>query len=406
MLITRFLQILLGYVNFEADGGNPEKFLNLSARASVTMWNLRRKGTVLCGSTLRSNYKKLLPQAEKAGVRLYITEKKGVPVVFERHRGRWGFLAGVVFFFVIIAYFSGFVWSVEISGNKMVTTREIQYALGDLGLSPGVRIDTFNKKSLEQQALIKLPGLSWMHINLDGSVAMVEVGERARRPEIVPEDRPCNIKASTTGQIISMQINQGVAALKKNDVVQTGELLVSGVVEEPKSGVTRYLHARAKVIARTKHEFSVKVPFKTTEMRDTGKIIRNYKLNFLSLRIPLYFTEPRGSFRRMCYKNPLKIFGTELPVSLSTAAFYEYHRVPVTLTKRQALNKAKVQLLQKEKTELSGVSIKKKSYVRTVSSDGLILTGRYTCEEDIALSQEITVAQEIAGSQETMPKAK
>jgi similar to stage IV sporulation protein len=393
MFLTRLLQILLGYVIFKVEGGNKEKFLNLSARAGVRLWNLHHDGLAFCASTLASNYKKLLPEAKKAGVCLSIISKKGVPVAFERHHKRLGFLAGFAVFIALIIYFSGYVWTVEISGNKAVSSREIQYALSDLGFSAGVRRDTFNLKNLEQQALMKLPGLSYMHINLDGSVAKVIVGERSQRPEIVPDDRPCNIKASQTGQIINMKVYQGVTTLKKNDVVQKDELLVSGVVEEPKSGITRYLHARAEIIALTKHQLVVKVPYKTTEMQDTGKVVKNYALNILNLQIPFYRSEPQGDYRRMVYKNPLIIGGVELPVSTSVTVFYEYHETPVVLSKQQAAQKAKALMTQKENTELSSVTVKRKTYTQKADSSSFTLTGNYECEEDIALTQEVRFGQ-------------
>jgi similar to stage IV sporulation protein len=395
MLITRFLRIICGYVDFKADGGNTEKFLNLSARAGITLWDIHRSGTALCAKTILSNFKKLSEPAKKAGVRLEVIGKKGLPLIFKRHRGRWGFICGAALFVGIMFYFSGYIWSIEITGNKIVETREIQYTLSELGLCPGVRLGSLDTNEVEQQALLKLPELSWMHINLDGTTAKVEVGERSERPELVADDRPCNIKASQTGQIISINVYQGKAVLKKNDTVQQGELLVSGVVEEPKTLVTRYLHARAKVIARTKHELTVDVPYNTTKMVDTGKVAKRYTLNFLNVQIPFYRSEPQGNYRRMVYKSPLTIFGFELPISLKTEVFCEYVTSPCVLTKKQAEQKAKELIAQKEKTELSSVKVKSKKYtIKENAKRSLTITGNYDCEEDIAVQQEIIFGSE------------
>jgi similar to stage IV sporulation protein len=236
MFLTRFIQLLLGYVRFMVDGGNPEKFLNLTAREGITLWNLKREGTSLSGSTLALNYKKLLPEAEKAGVHIRVTARRGIPIRIHRHRKRIGFIAGVALFFAMLWYFSGFVWAVDINGNSVVATNEIMYTLSDLGLRPGIRADTVNLKNVEQRALILLPDLSWMHINLNGGTAQVAVGERSFRPEIVPDNRPCNVKATQTGQIISIQVYQGVTTLKAGDTVLKGGLIVSGIVQEPKTG--------------------------------------------------------------------------------------------------------------------------------------------------------------------------
>jgi similar to stage IV sporulation protein len=399
MFLTRLLQMLLGYCVFTVEGGSPERFLNLAAHAGISMWNLRRvndglRGCAMQGCTLHRNYKRLSPYTQKTGVRLTLTAQKGLPFVFARHQGRWGFLFGFAMFLAIIVYFSGYIWSIEISGNRAVSTREIQYVLSDLGLSPGVRMDDFDSKTLEQKALLKLPGLSFMHINLDGSVARVEVGERARQPEIVPDDRPCNIRASETGQLVGLEVYKGVAMRKIHDTVLKGELVVSGVVEEPKTLVTLFVHAEAKVIARTRRQLSVTVKYKTTALQDTGKIVKCSRLNFLSLQIPFYFKEPQGSWRRMVYKNPLTVLGKELPVSVTTAVFYSCKRVPVMLTRQQAEKKAKTLLTRQEKTEFAGAAIIKRKWGLKAGPDAITLTGSYICEENIALSQEITVLQQ------------
>lgn len=391
MFLTRLFQFLLGFLRFKIDGGNPEKFLNLTAREGITLWNIKRDGSGICANTLDSNYKKLLPVAQKAGVRIFVLKRKGLPVRLEKHRRRYGFAAGIVFFFLILWYFSGFVWNVQIVGNSRVETREIQYTLNDLGLKPGIRAGSVNIKQVEQEALIMLPDLSWMHINLDGGTAEVKVGERSQRPEIVPDNLPCNVKASETGQIIQIQVHQGKAAVKAGDTVLKGGLIASGIITEEKTGITRYVHARATAIARTRHELSVIVPLKTTEKVSTGKVIKKYMLNFIGLEIPFYKSEPSGSFNRTVYKNMFTVGSVKFPVGITTSVFSEYRETPVVLTKKQAETKAKALIAEKEKTELSNAKIIKKAYVEKFDSAGITLSGTYDCEENVAYEEEFSI---------------
>lgn len=391
MFLTRLFQLLLGFLRFKIDGGNPEKFLNLAARDGITLWNIKRDGTGICANTLISNYKKLLPIAPKAGVRIFVLKRKGLPVRLEKHRRRYGFIAGIVFFFAILWYFSGFVWNVEIAGNSKVETRKIQYTLNDLGLKPGIRAGSIDTKKVEQEALILLPDLSWLHINLDGGTAEVKVGERSQRPEIVPENRPCNVRASQTGQIIKIQVHQGMAAIKVGDTVLKGGLIASGVIQEEKTGITRYVHASANAIAKTKRELSVTVPFKTTEKISTGRVVKKYKFNFIGLEIPFYRSEPAGNFNRTVYKNMFKVGSVQFPVGITTSVFTEYRETPVVLTKKQAESKAKILIAEKEKTELSNAKIIKKNYSENAGSSGITLKGVYDCEEDIAYEEEFSI---------------
>lgn len=389
MFLTRLFQIIFGYVRFVVQGSFPEKFLNLTARAGITLWNLRRTKTGLYANTLKSNYKKLLPIAEKAGVRISVIKRAGLPPKIEKHRKRYGFLLGVILFFLILWYLSGYVWVVQIDGNKTVDSREIEYALTDLGLKPGTRINTLDMKDVEQKALIKLPELSWMHINFEGSTAQVAVGERSSRPELVPDNRPCNVKATQTGKIIKMKVDNGVTMLKIGDTAIKGDLLVSGVIQEETSGLTRYVHASAKIFAQTKHDITVTVPFKSTENHDTGKVIKKYTFNLLSLQVPLYFSQPSGKFRRTVYNNPITIGPITFPVGIKTTVYTEYREIPVIYTKKQAQVKAKALIAAKESTEFSNAKIKSKLYSAKVNSNSFTLTAHYVCEEDIAYEEEL-----------------
>ena len=47
MFIIRFLRWLFGWAEFEAEGGFPERLLNLAARGGVTLWNTGRHGASL-----------------------------------------------------------------------------------------------------------------------------------------------------------------------------------------------------------------------------------------------------------------------------------------------------------------------------------------------------------------------
>lgn len=393
MFFVRLIQILLGYINFRADGGNIEKFLNLTAKSEIVLWNIKRMGQSFCASVLSSKYGTIESFAAECGMGISAAERKGMPFLLKKLKKRIGFAVGILIFIALIVYFSGYVWVVDVSGNKLVSSREILYVLDDMGLSPGVRKDSFDKKSIEQQVVMKIPELSWMHINLDGSVAKVKVGERSKKPEIVSDDRPCNIKALTTGQIIKIEVYEGQAMLKAGDTVQKDELIVSGVIEEPKTTITRYVHARAKVIALTSREITVKVPLKTTADKDTGKVKNKQSLEIFKMSIPFYFGTPHGSYRRLVYKRPLIICGRQLPISFDTISFVEYKNVPVTLTQNQAIEKAKSMLAGKEKIELAGAKIVAKNYKQESDANSVTLTGCYKCEEDIAVSKEVRIGE-------------
>lgn len=392
MFLIRFIQYLFGYIKFCADGGNPEKFLNLAARAGITLWNLRRHGTAICGCVLTRAFPELEKDARKAGVSLRVISRSGLPVKLNKYRGRMGFIVGAAFFFAILWYFSGFIWEINITGNSRVQTREISYELKQLGLYPGVQKGTLDLHYVAQQAVLQLPSLSFMHINLDGGTATVEVGERTLAPEVIPANVPCNVISSETGQIIRLETTQGLAKIKDGDTITKGGLLISGVILEPKSKVTRLVHASGKAIALTKHQLSVTLPYKEKQEQNTGEVKTCRNICFLGLKIPLYFAHPQGMYRRQIYKKPIIICSMALPFREDVTVYTGYRLISVKLTKAQAAAEARAKLAQSEKIELYGDKIKKKSYKEQPNASTFTLTGQYECEEDIAIQQEITIS--------------
>lgn len=384
MFLTGLLRFLLGSVRFRAEGGSIPLFLTLCARAHIPLWNLRARGGVLEANVRGSHFRRLAPVAAKAGLRVEPLARRGLPAQIARHRARWGFALGFLLFFGVLCTLSGFIWTVDVEGNRDVQTREILFELDSLGLRPGVRADALDLRQTEQEALLALPGLSWMHINLKGTAATVEVGERTTRPDVIPESQPCDVKALETGQIVRMQVFQGQTSLRPGDTVLKGALLVSGTVQEPKSGVTRTVHARAVFIARTQHTLAVAFPLRGVENRDTGHVEKRYSLQLLSALLPLYRSEPAGNFRRSIYTSPLRLGPLTLPVALHTAVFSEYRAETAVYTPAQARAKADALLAQKEKTELAGMKILKRSVQARVSKTGVTLVCTYACEQDIA----------------------
>lgn len=391
MFFTTILHKLRGCIDIKIEGGLPEKFINLCTKNNINIFKLHKDELGYYATTFMDCEKKLEPLAKKSGVKISIEKHKGMPYVFLRYKKRFGFYFGVVLFLFIIIYFSGFIWKVEVHGNSTVDTREILYALSDEGITPGVKIGTFDLKEAEQDVILEIPKLSWLHINLDGNVAKVEVGERTSQPELVADNIPCNIIASDDAQIVNIQVYEGTTKLKPNDTVLKGEVIVSGVIEEPKTLITRYVHSRADIVARTNHELSVSVPLNSSTISDTGKVKNIYTSDFLNVHIPLYFSTPKGNFRRMVYKSPLVIFGNELPIGITTTSFVEYNKTPVVLTKEEALEKAKIEIEKKEKTELCTCDVKSKNYTQKLENDVLIYEGNYVCHENIGLCNEISL---------------
>lgn len=391
MFLLRIIQYVLGYVRFRAEGGSPERFLNLAARNGIMLWNIRSKDGVLHAATLARNFRRLHPLAREAGVALTREAQKGVPFQARRFSRHLGILIGAVVFLALVWFFSSFVWEVDVAGNQSVSSTQVEHVLADLGLRPGAFSMFLQVRYIQNGLLLRIPELSGVTINLHGSTAYVRVRERRYPPDIVPQAVPCNVKAARDGQVIRMEVQAGKPMVQVGEAVTAGQLLVGGMVQD-KDGALRIIHAQGTVVARTRRDISVTIPFHTTIRSETGQEVRRYTLNVFDYGIPLYFGVLQGDFNRYAYTDQAALFDIRLPVSVTTRIYRACRPLAVTYSKEQAASAAARALAQKEQTELSGVRIVSRGTENKTDANGYTLVAHDVCEEDIALGEPIQIS--------------
>lgn len=390
MFSLKLVRWLLGYVKFSLLGGNPERFYNYCARGGFCLWNImgRRQGGA-CVSA--HSYKRLRKYARRSGCKLKVREKHGLPFFIFHAAKHKGIFAGCIMFFLILYLLSLQVWCINISGNSKIKEKEINSALNTAGLYLGVPKNGLNTKAVEQKTMLRLPEIGWMSVNMHGSIADVSIEEKDDRPEIIDKSKPCNIKASSAGQIISTQVNEGTLLVKKGDAVVKGQLLVSAVVEDVFGGNT-LKHASAKIIAETSRPFKTEINMKRRIREPAGDFVIRSNFDFFGVSFPLTVkTKPKGTYDVSAYKTGLRLFGNLLPVSVYEEKWTRMRVKDIALTKDQAAKEAEKKLAEAEKNELKNIKVTSVKASGNVSGDKFIYTAKLTCEENIAQESEIFV---------------
>ncbi|MDR3313859.1 MAG: sporulation protein YqfD [Oscillospiraceae bacterium] len=284
MLIIRLLRFFRGYVRFRATEGFPERFLNLCNRQCIPVWDVLFRGGALAGCTSIRGYKAMHACAARSGAVLGIEKKCGLPFLLHTYRRRAGLLLGLALFLCGLRLLSGMVWSIDVTGNQAVPKEQILAALTAQGLRQGVAVKRLDAKRMGEDALMALPELSWLSLNIRGSTALIEVRER------LPEaDRtapaPQNIVAAKAGQLAVLEVYTGKPQAKAGQAVPEGALLAAGMVENL-DGSVRLVAASAYAVARTPLSLEVRLP----RAAAAGTPVRTrtrYTLHLLWLRIPL-----------------------------------------------------------------------------------------------------------------------
>jgi len=281
MFILKLWNYIRGYVIILVEGYFPERFINICISRGIFLWEItREKNCIMKMKVGIDAFRKIRPIARKTGCRVRILSKKGLPFVSHKYRKRKTFIAGCVVFVLMVCILSSFIWSIQVIGNKSISTQRLIEKLNATGLKAGKCRYYIDKEKICNQMMIDIKELAWVSIDLSGTKAIVEVSERAMPPKIVEKNVPCNIIADKDGIIKSIFVKAGTPLVKEGETVKKGDLLVSGIVIS-KSNITRFVHAQADIKARTWYEEVENTPLIIIKETKSGRVKNLYKLRLL-----------------------------------------------------------------------------------------------------------------------------
>ena len=391
-MLVSILRYIKGSVRFTATGNSPERLLNLAAARGVPLWNPQPvEGGISAGMPAR-DYRAIRPMAKSARVRTKVTNKRGLPFVLRKCRGRAGLLAGAAAGVILLVVLSQFLWSYEIVGANHVSEQAIRDVLAQNGIVQGVSKASIDVEQAERASLRKLDTLSWMSVNIQGCTACVEVHEKDKKPDIKSLN-PANIKASRDGVIKEIRARQGFTQVQKGSGVIKGQLLVSGI-NPTKQGGTRYVRADADIMAEYTEEKSLNLPKQFDYYSISENKIDRQRLKILWLELPASLSF--GGFEHTAYtfrEEALQIGGKTVPLSLRTETACELTLQTVSLSKAQAERVFRRHLLLMELFCQPDTKVVNRQITVKETKAGYSCTAICTNCENIAQTAEFSVTE-------------
>lgn len=389
----KLLRFIVGYVEFSFRGGFVERFMTLCKNASVKLWGITGKDGEMVACIRRSSFKKLRKYRRMSHVKIKIVSRHGLFVILRRYKLRVGLAIGAIVFFALFFVMSQFIWTIEISGNNRLSNDDVLYTLERCGITTGMKKAGFDPNTAVSHLYLENSGIAWIALNVRGTTLYVELRERVYPPDMLPQNRPCNVVSGFTGQIIRMWVYDGQRAVHEGDAVVKGQLLVAGVVED-REGAVRYTHARASVIGAARIEKQVTIGYSQTKTTISEEEKTRFEFGILEFKIPLYFSKPDLTYDRSETVKRLTLFGAEFPIYIRKIAFHEVTVSEYTLTEEQSLAYAMSELALFESEDLAGAKITERDIQKTVTDQGVTLSVVYSCEIEMAVEQEIKLELE------------
>ena len=370
----------------------PERLMNLAAREGIAIWGMKRGDGVLYANAASRFYGRLHRLARRAGVKIRIRKKIGLPFRLIKYRRRPGLPVGVILFVFTLYSMSFFLWNVEVSGQENLSEQSIRTVLSELGVKPGAYRGGLDPKILANKVMTKIPELSWAALNIIGGNAYLEVRELETGEEVVPKGEPCNLNAARDGIIRSIEATDGFPSVRVGEAVVEGEVLVSGVWED-EEGNSMLLHATGSVIAQTYRTERLEYPIHQWLNIAAGDPVRCRRMVLFGLPVPLSFRlPPRGEVSLAREETPVKVGKMVLPITLYEDVWTPLKPYIKELTEDEADAAAeKGMRALRGKLAAEGVRILEIKLEKTASEQAYIYTYFLTCEEEISVQKKIIV---------------
>ena len=383
----------LGSVRIFADYDNAAPLLNLCMYYCIpyTRFTAVSGGVEL---TLRySAFKKFKKEADARGIRFTVLKKRGLPALVQRYKLRVGAFLGILIAASLVVLSRSVIWDIDVVGNESVTTAEIRQLLREEGFFVGCYIPSANTDKIETRIMLKSDLISWMSINIKGTVAEVQVRENVKKENDDSAKKPANLVASKEGIIEEVRVFRGTVTVSHGQPVGKGTLLVSGIYEGERVGVM-YTRASGQVFARTTEELYVEIPLEYEGKRYTGEEYYDNYLIFFDYLINISKNSGKDGVlydKIDIVENFCLPDGAETPFGIKRVKYAAYERVTLTRAPEEAEELAYFELSRRLGEKADDVIIVSKTITPILKEDSFAILCKLEMIENIAAVSEFEV---------------
>lgn len=386
-----------GYVRVRLTGRSPERFFNLCRSSKILLWNIACEKEEYRFFLLLPDFYRIRPFARKAGVRVRIQEKLGLPFFLYRNRKRKLFAVGAASFFLLLFVLSHFIWNISFSGNLLFTDDMLTGQLREIGVCYGMPKRGVDCDRIEEELRSRCPRIVWVSAHVSGTRLQIRIRENETADGIpLREESPRNLVAETAGTVVSILVRAGKAVVQPGDEVEKGQILVEGMLpvtnDSGEVERTLFVRADADIRLRTTKIYREWVPHFQTVRSYTGKMQRGFRLR--AGAVDILAMPPLAGKRNWDLtgvSRQIVLFGDFfLPVWTEAITAREYEKVERKRTKTElndltkAVHERKLQKLTEK-----GVQIIENDVKILDNSNGWIICGSMTVEEEAGTGQKL-----------------
>lgn len=311
-----------------------------------------------------------------------ILKRTGKAYLIHLYKTKKIFLYSIIFAFLVIILLTNIIFSVRVVETDKEIKDMILTDLRENGITRfRFKVSYKRKEAIRETILEKEKDyLEWLEIEEVGTMYQVKVIRRINNPK-EEELKPRSIVAKKKGRITRIEADYGEVTTKKNDVVDKGDTLISGLIKN-KEEIKTKVAARGKVYAEVWYQVNLSLPTIYQEEIKTGKKKNTLEIIFLDKNIfisELFKYNNSISKETVLYNNPL------IPFRISFTKKEEIKLKQVAYQEDKTLKKIKKLAVDKLKQRIGNdikilsINVLKKK----TSADKIEVELFFKVEEDI-----------------------
>ncbi len=172
----------------------------------------------------------------RTGCRVHILRKRGLPFLAARLRPRTALWGGAVFAAALCWLLGTHVWAIQTEIAPAIDETAVMQQLSEMGVRIGMPIKKLNTRQIRWKMMQLQPNITFFSLNLRGNSLTVVAYGSTDPPEVLDEHAITKVVAARDGVVTQVRALEGQPMVRAGDAVQTGDTLISGLVEPTREG--------------------------------------------------------------------------------------------------------------------------------------------------------------------------
>jgi|GEM_PF-3889719 len=238
-------------VAIKISGVNLSKIYKECEKQNITLYHVNRVDYKNIEFKVDISQKqKIFDIAKSQNYRYEELQNFGINKVKLLAKNHIGIVVGILFFAVLLIFFSQFLWSIKIYGNEKISNEQIYAILKSNSVKVGSFSGSIDIEKLESEILNSLDDISLCSIIKKGTTLVINIKEKIHSADLDNFLSEENIVANCNMQITDLVVSQGTALKKIGDSVKTGDIIVAGYFFDT-NGQKVFCRANANIKATT-----------------------------------------------------------------------------------------------------------------------------------------------------------